>query len=87
MHRQDLHVEHRFVDGASLNTRVQVRCSAGYLNYGKSGVTGQSRTYHTSRPQWMTPRRPYVMHGAFSVIHVELLTRTASIWPILSYRC
>jgi hypothetical protein len=35
----------------------------------------------------MTPRRPYVMHGAFSVIHVELLTRTASIWPILSYRC
>lgn len=41
--------------------------------YGRMGDAQRGRKKRTSTLQCTTPRRPYVMHGVSSAIHVELL--------------
>lgn len=67
-----LHVMHGFSRSSSFDTRMLVGGTVGNLSH------FQSRTWdkaggRTSTVPWTTPRSPYVMHGGYSVIQVELL--------------
>jgi hypothetical protein len=64
---QNVDLEARW-KSAQTNARVQL-----FRNF-----TRRLRHRLTSIPQWTTPRSPYVIHGGYSAIHVELLTRMAS---------
>lgn len=67
-----IHVKHWFCRGSSFNTRVLIRSAAGNLRDIRNEL-GLKPWEHTSTVAWTTPRNPYVMHGGYSVIQVELL--------------